>query len=318
MKTFSFKKLRRFFLFSFGASLIAVCFNNCGPSFTTLQSTEFSSSAFSDSSSTSGPGEIVSEIELGKSLYQTNCLTCHGTLDKSAKKGKDASEISNAISVQAPMKMLSFLTQTEIAAIALALSGSPVQNITGDVTVSRPTISNRFAAASLLQELFVADTGKNASDTQIEGFINTYITNRPEAFGGNCSRNDAGCIPKPCGLSDSSCIGKLGSSQNAEVVPTAGSVRRGYMIQVCEKILAIDKSVTNLLGKAQINSTTAPTAATITNLLQFILPGQTLNPAIPNKLKDLATDANTQGMNTLEQWRFVILPICQSNYIELI
>ena len=57
----------------------------------------------------------------GAALYTARCTGCHGPLATSAKKGRTATQITNAIKNQNPMKGLSFLTAAEIQAISDAL-----------------------------------------------------------------------------------------------------------------------------------------------------------------------------------------------------
>jgi hypothetical protein len=286
-------------------------FNNCG---------QFKSIGMISANSSLGGGLPPDNpiLLLGQALYQTNCATCHGPLASSSKRGKTTSEIETAIGSQPSMANLNFLTAAEVDSISVALNTSVPALVSGEAASYKPVITNRYALASVLQEFFVADNGGDANDTKIQGLITSLVLNHAEAFGGNCSRNDPGCIPKPCGISGSTCIGQLNTNQSAEITPSAGTVRKGYMIQVCEQILSVDKSVQNLLGKAAISSATAPSDASITALLQYALPGQPVDPATLDKLKAVAASGAQANLGSLDQWRFVILPICESNALDLL
>ena len=57
----------------------------------------------------------------GAALYASHCAGCHGELAQSAKKGRSAAQIRQAIASVIPMKNLKTLTDSEIQAIADAL-----------------------------------------------------------------------------------------------------------------------------------------------------------------------------------------------------
>ena len=59
----------------------------------------------------------------GSSLYQQYCSSCHGALASSSKAGATAVRIQNGIDTEPQMSSLSFLTSTQVQAIADALGG---------------------------------------------------------------------------------------------------------------------------------------------------------------------------------------------------
>lgn len=65
--------------------------------------------------------ERIDLILDGSVLYATHCAACHGPLTNSAKLGRTATQISNAISTTSAMTGLDFLTSTQVSAIADAL-----------------------------------------------------------------------------------------------------------------------------------------------------------------------------------------------------
>jgi len=60
--------------------------------------------------------------EDGAVLYAQNCASCHGALSSSTRRGRSAVQIAAAISFVAEMNSLSFLTSSEIDAIAAVLA----------------------------------------------------------------------------------------------------------------------------------------------------------------------------------------------------
>jgi hypothetical protein len=74
----------------------------------------------------------------GAALYADNCASCHGPLATSEKLGRDASQIQDAINTVPAMSSLSSLSQTDIQAIADALSTNATTN---DTTAPTTTIS---------------------------------------------------------------------------------------------------------------------------------------------------------------------------------
>ncbi|MGZ3771094.1 MAG: c-type cytochrome [Bdellovibrio sp.] len=257
------------------------------------------------------------QLSLGQALYEKHCAVCHNTLSNSTKLGKQASDITNAFKTISPMAQLSFLTNEQVAQIALALNSTSL-SLTNDSGASfRILISNRYLLTSQLMELFVNSTNPDTNDTTIQNTINSLIMNHPEGFGGNCTRNDPGCVPNPC-ASDGACRGKLNTNQNAEVNPSSSPVRKGYLIQSCEKILTIDKAVTNLAAKASIDVTQAPDSVTLKKLALFTYRDRPQDDSSINQLLTLANSAKAANMNILDQWRFVMLALCQSSSADLL
>lgn len=72
----------------------------------------------------SGDFSSISDAQTsGKTLYQTNCASCHGSLQSSLKLGKSSSDISAAMSSVPQMRFLS-LSSAEIGQIASVLNGA--------------------------------------------------------------------------------------------------------------------------------------------------------------------------------------------------
>jgi hypothetical protein len=120
------KLARSILVLALGASSL-VLFVDCSPGFET-----------SLSQSSTGAASALSEGYLaGKTLYEQNCVACHGPLPSSAKLGRTFSQISAAIKTIPQMAKFSNLSQAQIETIAMALSPSGPQvmrYVCGDAT----------------------------------------------------------------------------------------------------------------------------------------------------------------------------------------
>ncbi|RYZ93075.1 MAG: DUF1588 domain-containing protein, partial [Proteobacteria bacterium] len=62
-----------------------------------------------------------SSLAVGEKLYETNCKSCHGEIDKSTKLNRGGDLIANAIANEVQMKSLTNLTRDDLDSIAAAL-----------------------------------------------------------------------------------------------------------------------------------------------------------------------------------------------------
>jgi hypothetical protein len=299
----------------FGISLMAVHFISC----TNKLNVERDPNSISSRTTDPATPETTGSLEIGAKLYATNCAICHNPLTTSTKLGKSANDISNAIQTISSMTSLSGLSSDQISLIALALSGGPALT-KGDPNagvVVQVVMGNRYQLASQFKEMFVASSNPDANDTQIQALIDSLITSRPEGFGGNCTRNDPGCVANPC-AGNGACKGRLNISQNAQVSPSASAIRKGYMIQMCEKVLTIDKAITNVSGKAGVDATKIPDSANVNKLMAYMYRQRSQDTSSTTKLLSLASTLTTNGQSTMEQWRFIMIALCQTSSIDLI
>lgn len=109
----------RLSVFALIAFPLVVAFQNCGR-YAPMKADESSSL---DQGSNAGSGGTTTDPLLleGKALYSQNCASCHGPIDTSAKRSRDASQITLALS-SIPQMSAIHLSDTQIAAIAQALS----------------------------------------------------------------------------------------------------------------------------------------------------------------------------------------------------
>lgn len=257
------------------------------------------------------------DLEKGTQLYTTNCSICHNPLATSTKLGKTSTDIQNALQNIGAMASLKTLSAGDINLIALALSAGTLTGNPNDGLTIQPVLANRYQMAAHLKELFIAATNPDASDTQIQIQIDNLITNHPEGFGGNCSRNDPGCVAAPC-AGGATCRGLLTISQTAQVSPSASAIRKGYHIQACEKILAIDKAVTTVSAKAGVDPQLVPDVAAINKLILFMARDRAQDLNSSTKLLSVATTLSAASASNFDQWRGVILAICQAAPSDLL
>lgn len=307
--------------------MLPIIFNACTGNYNSTFLTNFSSTTLIDSST--DIGSITSPIEKGQLLYANNCVGCHGNIEISTQNKATSEKIQQAILNQQPMKYLSFLTPNEVDLISMALNGTsttpPAPNVASKVTNFKPTITNRYLLASSLQEIFIADQNKDSNDTAIDSIIFKMILQKPEAFEGNCNRNDSNCLVDDskkviiCGAGVSAdCTSQMLSRSTANMNPTSSPIRKGYMIRVCEDILAIDKSVQTALIKSELTQASPVSTANILLLMKFFYSDRMTDSAVANELLKISVEAQSKGLSSLEQWRFIMLPLCISPMNDLI
>jgi hypothetical protein len=142
--------------------LLGICFllmfQNCGPAFqvTQLASTTLRLSTPTPvPTSTPGPFDVLDVRALGAALYQTNCASCHGQLDVSTKKGRDATRIRTAIGSETAMSGIASLRQlsaSDTDAIAFALANN--NNLRTNQLQSNFSRSRVEVIALRLREIF--------------------------------------------------------------------------------------------------------------------------------------------------------------------
>lgn len=199
------------------------------------------------------------------------------------------------------------------------------QNQITTVANYKPIIANRYLLASNFQEIFVADTNPTADDTTIDNLIYNYITQNPQAFEGGCNRNDSKCYTNnsrttiSCGPGGSAtCNSELKTRMIATLNPSTSPIRKGFMTQACEDILAIDKSVTNSLSKAGLTTSSPTSVENIKKLTSFVFSDRLDDQSAIDELHKVGLFAFGSGYSTLDQWRFVLLPICMSPMMDSI
>lgn len=259
----------------------------------------------------------------GVTLYETHCSSCHGTFTQSEKLGREKMELLNSLNLSITnipsMKYLSILTDDEKNKIVEALTYEKSVATEAKILTVKPNVGNRYFMKSNLTELFVTDGTKDSSDTSIETIINKYITERPEAFGGSCSRYDDSCMTTTCGASgETACLGRLDIRMNAEVNVTLSTISQGYAIQACEEILAVTKSVTTVLVKTGLTTASPVNEANVTILAEYIYRDKPITKTAVDEIIKLGNTAKSLGNSVENQWRYILLPLCVSSSMDLL
>lgn len=108
---------------SIALSVLGVLLIGCSGEFKSFKS----ASEFSSSAPPNGPDDASGEFPSanGKALYQSNCAACHGVLESSAKRGRNADQIRNAfLSIPSMASFKVSLSLADVDAIAKVLNES--------------------------------------------------------------------------------------------------------------------------------------------------------------------------------------------------
>lgn len=237
----------------------------------------------------------------GAVLYSTHCASCHLPLAQSLVRNRTAPEIRAAISlVNGPMTGLGFLTDEQVSSIAEALRDNSNVESTFEYM---PTIGTRFYVQSLLNEVFVPDENPIAADTTNATNINNLVGNNVDAFGQSCSRYDT------CKSREASIETLMSAPMNSNGDP----IRFGFQTRICEEVLSnSDRALTVALGKISLNVDSARNAQNVTALLNHFLKSKPLPQTVVANLVQVGSAAQGMGMNSADQWRFIMLAICRS------
>jgi hypothetical protein len=291
------------------AGILVFGFNNCG--FEVLKNPGLES----------GLDQVIE----GQKLYASNCAACHGPIESSSKRDKTSAQINYAISSQPAMKFLSVLTPTEIGMIELALRtpvDPPGDSESKMVTEAEARVGNRYLIYSNLKEIFVS-SALDGDDQSILTVLNDNVMTHPEAFGGGCTRYDLDCIPDSCRYSNrDSCTSDRDLKSAAAAAPAPNVMAKGYMVRTCEEILAIDKSVDTALRRAELRTESQPNplpnATNVQLLMNFFFRNRPTNSDSVSQTVLLANAAAAQGLSVTDQWRFVMLSVCESDSADLL
>lgn len=185
-------------------------------------------------------------------------------------------------------------------------------------TSSSLVVANRYFIQSNLKEIFVSDIDADASDVQISQIIDKYVLDKPEAFGGNCSRYDLNCV-EACGAYPSSiCLTKQQIHVTAKPNPVYSSISKGYKIQVCEEILSIEKAGQTALLKSGLDLNAPIHLQNIANLYSFMTQYRPYDDFSIQQLLNVSLTGQQAQMSNLDQWRFIMLAICVSTQSDLL
>ncbi|MCB0420873.1 MAG: hypothetical protein KDD61_07750 [Bdellovibrionales bacterium] len=268
--------------------------------------------------------KLVSQYNSGRDQFSGSCASCHGSVDNTDKRNRSPENIQNAIFSIGTMKFLKGLSADVTYEISLALDDQvksqveeylrskdptppppPEENFR--LAEIKPIIGTRFYLESTFEDLFVAPAAQRTTgDTQILNKIKTLIVNQGAALGG------------PCRLYDSSCPGSLDDNREAEALPAANALRKGYTIRACEEILAINQSVNNALAKVQLTVTSQASQQNIAKVFDLFFPGKDFTQNELNSIARIHQSCKNKGMNDINSWRFSLLGLCKSSLLEVL
>lgn len=247
--------------------------------------------------------EANAKVE-GAQLYAANCASCHGTLQKSQKLNKSAAQIKEAISNQPTMKAI-VLTDQQIEKIAAALAAAGAPSSAEGV----PELRDRTMLASRLKRAFALPSPTDSG--RINSIIDIEILSKPEVFGGNCSRSEAGAG------SDAACSFTNGfeAFHSAASVARPGLIRSWRLDRACKSIAAQSPVAAYVAGKVGGNLQAPPTEVHMTKFANLISPGYDVkSTGVKTSFAQLMRAASTYTADT--QWRLMIYGVCGSLVTE--
>ncbi len=236
----------------------------------------------------------------GAKLYATHCSKCHGALDSSQKLSRTSLQIKTAIASVASMKSLSFLKPEEVDAIAEALKPAAVVE---KVPVKRKgRMVGRYYISDLFREVFHSPSF--AIDTAIRP-----ILYKPNIFGTACDVNSS-FAGQDCGA--------VISGTSADLLMESTTVRQLTKLKACEDILHSSAAVLTAAGLTSgLASATSPKEVTDALLPEMFSLFHRSRPMKAEELKAYSTmvkalKTKTPTMTPMDQWRAVLLAMCES------
>ncbi len=260
----------------------------------------------------------------GKALYVANCLGCHGTHDPtttpptlSERVNVSATQITTAIAQVGTMKSiasLKTLTAEQIAAISTYLEYTPPTPPQALATNTVP-LGTRTHTASSFRSIFGPVEAPSAVDNLVATTINSLLQNQISALGRPCNRydNDGISTTLTCPEGQLSTINSL-----AQMLPSTNVLRKGYTTRACNEILARDRAVVNALARASLTVAAPVNSSNVRALFDLFTPGIAPPASVLNSLVGVGADARDNGLTAVDQWRFVIYPLCVSPLLDLL
>lgn len=242
--------------------------------------------------------------QTGKLNYDRYCAACHGSLERSSKVGRNASDIQSAIQNIIEMRSIA-IDASGIDSIVYVLDpANRIQVLDGLVSSYHLPVKNSQQIASAFNKLFVNFTQPNAQDVQIQQIIKEKIADQRIALGASCNRYDDEC----------------GGNHLVDIAltPPVDILRKGYTTLACNQILEIDRAVENVLSKMNITINTAPQNTQLDIIFEHFYGRVVTDPAVRNAVQAIYSEAQRQGMAPIDAWRFTLLPICTSSMMDLL
>ncbi|HEX4925992.1 MAG TPA: hypothetical protein VFV50_18005, partial [Bdellovibrionales bacterium] len=175
-------------------------------------------------------------------------------------------------------------------------------------------VGNREFVTSQFNDIFTTEP-LSADETRVRTIVSTLVTNQFVAFGGPCDRYDRACPGFVPGLFG---FDTHGVRANASMIATPNVLRRGYIMRTCEEILAIDAAVTNALAAASLTASSNRDTSNIGLLADVFMPGRPPSAQASAALLSVAEAGAANGFSALDQWRFVMLSLCEASFFEML
>jgi len=275
------------------------------------------------------------KFDNGKSLYDRECLRCHGVHSNSEKRGSDYDlmfeRIGDALlEVNVMKSILVSDSQREELALSLTTTRKEIEDyirentnqqpppVTGpsDDSISgtqiRTSLGTRFLMVDKFKKLFIDPANPKPVDQSTETIINRLFMLQPSFFGGFCNELSLDCVK----VSDSLTEPKT-TTMN---VPTS-ILRSGYISRACNEILAQDETVETVLGNLGMTLNDSIDVSAADKIWSLFLPIHSHDHPNPNgssaleKLVVTSTAAGQMGQSKHSQWRHVMTAICDTPLI---
>lgn len=215
--------------------------------------------------------------EAGRSLYSVHCNSCHAGVD--SRSNRSFEQIRGAIKNINEMKSLSSLSDAEIRLIAGALSSSI-----------------------------------SADEINVLNVIKNKATKQGLAFGGPCGRYDR------ADFNDRETCIELGEPYGGNHKLTAAfamagptnALRSAKYRHLCENVLELDGAVLTALNHAGLSPSSSVNSSSVAQIFDLFFPGRPLSSEVSKALIHVGQSSKSLGHSATDNWRFVMLAICNS------
>jgi len=256
---------------------------------------------------------FAEKLELGKSLYQQNCESCHEQLSVSSKRNRSADVIKNSIIQVLTMKSiesLGELTWEEIGFLEYALDDRNIPDFKSPVPEgfslkAKVLRGNRKYLASALVDIF-GSANEGGFETNLTDMIDKNILGQIAFFGGPCGPKSANCNKSDSGPSGS------------QMLPEPNPGSSGYLSKTCNSVIAADEAILNMLANASLNIQSEPNDSNLRKLFKLFYPNLVPSVRAIESVKALHLLVEKQSTRDINPWRYVGYSMCSSIALELI
>ena len=184
----------------------------------------------------------------------------------------------------------------------------PVEFSKVEAPSQAPVMGHRGYASSVLKEVF-SDPTDLAHTNSIHTIVDQWITSKMTIFGLACNQYGtalgADCEGEPANI-------------NGQMQKPSDVVRQSMRIRACEEILGIDRAVTVALSKVSVDAATAPKFKQILSASTLFFRGDAPSDVVISSFVQLSTELGALGEPAGEQWRAILIELCQMPEWELL